>query len=231
MSELEQYSIVCQEPGSAPWTFCAYTGDDLSQVIGVTQAVRMPPGTYGWIQNAGEAILPVIGGAEHVYLDLTPNIARLEKQGWPVGGMPLDKERQERLCQLDPWMIEVGDYCKLLREARDVFIDGYFYSCVAMCGIAMERFQFDKATPHGATRKHKMDYIRSLLEKHTVLKTTSLTLCKNMANLRNDYAHGHGVNPADDARKALDMVQEFIRVETDLMRKYRVINGKLHRSK
>lgn len=229
MSELEQYSIVCQDPSGEPWTICAYTGDDLSKVIGVTQANRMPSGTYGWIQVVGE--VPVIGDAEHVYLDLRPNTVEHEKQGGNQSSeTSLEKERQERLRQLEPLMIEVGDYCNLLREARDVFVDGYSYSCVAMCGIAMERFQYDKAKPHGATRKHKMYEVRNLLEEKRILKATSLDLCQEMADLRNDYAHGYGANPPEDAIKALAMVQQFIKLETDVMRKYYVIGGKLYRN-
>ena len=228
MSRLEQYSTVCQDPYGGLWNTLLYTGRDLSKVLGIAMA---PPGTYGWAQTVGVAELAVIDGTERVYADFWPNEARLAKlDGRDLKDKPLlDEGWQDRLCQLDPLLIEVGDYCQLLREARDVFIRGYFYSCVAMCGIAMERFQFDKAAPYGATRKHKMYQLRNILMENNVLKPQSLELCEKMADLRNGYAHGHGVNPQEDAVKALGMVQQFIEVETSLMRKYHIVNGKLHR--
>lgn len=231
MSELEQYSIVCRSPNGDLWTVCPYTGDDLSQVRGISQASMMPQGTYGWVQTVGAAELPVVDGTEHVYVDFGPNEARQAKQdGRKLDQPPLDERRQDRLCQLNPLLIEVGHYCQLLREARDVFIGGHFYSCVAMCGIAMERFQFDKASPYGANRKHKMYQIQRILKEKNVLKPESLTLCEKMAELRNDYAHGHGMRPQEDAVEALRMMQRFIEGETSLMRRYHVVNGKLRRS-
>jgi hypothetical protein len=44
---LAQYSIVCQASDVEPYTVCAYTGTDLSKIVGITQAHIMPPGTYG----------------------------------------------------------------------------------------------------------------------------------------------------------------------------------------
>jgi hypothetical protein len=31
-----------------------------------------------------------------------------------------------------------GEYLELLIEARKLYVEGYFYSCVAMCGIVAE---------------------------------------------------------------------------------------------
>ncbi|MBN1806936.1 MAG: hypothetical protein JW837_16935 [Sedimentisphaerales bacterium] len=140
-----------------------------------------------------------------------------------------DRHKYERLSQLPPLLIEVGPYCKLLREARDVFVDGHFYACVAMCGISFERFQRDKAKTYGATKKHKIWEIRNMLQKNKVLSPVTLTLCKNMAELRNKYAHGHGLKPKEDAFKTLKWMHSFIDKETNLMRDYVIVNGVLNR--
>ena len=138
--------------------------------------------------------------------------------------------KTERLSQLPPLLIEVGPYCGLLREARDVFVDGHFYACVAMCGISFERFQRDKAKQYGATRNHKIWQIRSMLQKkNSLLSSGTLILCKNMADLRNDYAHGDGLNPKQDALKALQWMHSFIDNETNLMRDYVIVDGVLNR--
>jgi hypothetical protein len=137
--------------------------------------------------------------------------------------------KDERLSQLPPLLIEVGPYCNLLKEARDVFVDGHFYACVAMCGISFERFQRDKAEPYGATQEHKMPQVRSMLEKNSVISPETLILCKNMADLRNEYAHGDGLKPKEDALKALTWMHSFIDNETNLMRNYVIVDGVLNR--
>ena len=75
MSVITQYSIVCQVPGADPYTFCAYSGDDLSQVLGITQA-NMHEGYYGWIQECGEALVNVSGQTQPAYADFRPNAAK-----------------------------------------------------------------------------------------------------------------------------------------------------------
>jgi hypothetical protein len=50
-----------------------------------------------------------------------------------------------------------------------------------------------------------------------------------VADLRNDYAHGQGLNPKVDALKSLGWVQSFIDNETNLMRDYVIVDGILQR--
>lgn len=112
-----------------------------------------------------------------------------------------------------------------------MFVDGHFYACVAMCGISFERFQRDKAAPYGAAREHKMWQIRRMLEGNKALSPGTLCLCKKMADLRNDYAHGHGLNPKEDALKSLEWMHSFIDKETNLMRDYVIVDGILNRKR
>jgi hypothetical protein len=139
------------------------------------------------------------------------------------------RSRLQRLSLLPPLLIEVGPYCNLLREARNVFVDGHFYACVAMCGISVERFQRDKAKPYGAAWDHKMHEVRHLLKTNNVLRQQSLVICRDMADLRNVYAHGDGAQPDKDALKALGWVHRLVDNETTLMRDYEVVAGTLHR--
>jgi hypothetical protein len=241
MSVIRQYSIVCQVPGAEPYTFCAYSGVDLTQVLGITQ-VNMPKGYYGWIQECGEAFISVNGQAQAAYADFSPNRAKRElkellskhSQGQSVELPPTalgepPQDRLERLSQLPPLLIDEGAYCGLIREARDGFVDGHFYACVAMCGISFERFQRDKAKPYGAKRKQKIEEVRGILQENKVLSLESLSLCESMASLRNKYAHGNGLNPREDALKSLAWVHSFIDKETNLMRDYVIVDGILHR--
>jgi hypothetical protein len=243
MPILTQYSIVCQVAGAEPYTVCAYNGTDLSQVLGITQA-NLPDGSYGWIQVCGEALVSVSGQTKAAYVDFRPNTAISHlKEKSPKGSQkqiadlpagvvcddPLNYAGRERLSQLPPLLIEDGAYCQLIREARDVFVDGHFYACVAMCGISFERFQRDKAIPYGAKQKDKMNRIRSILKKNRVLSLKTLSLCKSMADLRNKYAHGDGLNPKEDALQSLEWMHSFIDSETNLMRDYVIVDGILNR--
>jgi len=241
---LERYSLVSQVPGAKPYTMQAYSGTDLTQVLGINQA-RMPDGSFGWIQECGEACIRISGQTQEAYADFRPNCAKrdlsLSKEPTeescgrspklPPGGFgdeDLDHQKRQRLSELPPLLIEVGPYCALLRKARDVFVDGDFYTCVVMCGVSLEKFQRDKAKPHGAERKGIRE-IRKLLKKRKVLAPKTLKLCKNMAGLRDDYAHGHGSKPREDALKALDWMHRFINNETNLMRDYVIEDGMLYR--
>lgn len=200
----------------------------------------MPTGHYGWILECGEVLVNAGSQTQAAYADFRPNTAKRElreelskdSQG-QVAELPsgaLDEPahvRLERLSQLPPLLIEAGAYCRLIREARDVFVDGHFYACVAMCGISFERFQRDKAKPYGAKRKDNMEQIRGMLQ--SVLSPGTLSLCESMAALRNKYAHGDGPNPKQDALKSLAWMHSFIDNETNLMRNYVVVNGILNR--
>jgi hypothetical protein len=222
---------------------CAYNGTDLSQILGITQA-NLPEGYYGWIQVCGEAFVSVIGQTQAAYADFQPNTAKLELRDklsknsqeqipeLPSGvlGEP-SQDRLARLSQLPPLLMEDGPYCSLIREAREVFVDDHFYACVAMCGISFERFQRDKAAPHGAKRKDEMPQVRRILEKNSVFKVETLALCERMAKLRNTYAHGNGLKPNEDALKSLTWMHTFIDNETSLMRDYIVVDGILSRKR
>jgi hypothetical protein len=245
MHSLSQYSIVSQVPGAEPFTIYAYTGSDLSKVFGITQATAMSEGSYGWIQECGDAFINVSGQTQAAFADFRPDSAKLylnkefltssQKPPAELPSATLDEnhfiyKKQERLSKLPPLLIEDGPYCRLIKEARDVFVDGHFYACVAMCGISFERFQRDKAKPYGATRKHEMWRVIEILQENEVLKVETLALCKKMARLRNDYAHGNGTKPKEDTLKALSMMHSFIENETNLMRNYAIVDGILHRS-
>jgi hypothetical protein len=234
MAVITQYSIVCQVPGVEPYTFRAYNGVDLTQVLGITQA-NMPEGLYGWVQECGEAVVSVNGQTQLAYADFRPNSAKHElgkelKKYSQVQRTKLPShDRLERLAQLPPLLMEDGPYCGLIREARDVYVDGYFYACVAMCGISFERFQRDKAAPYGATKEDKMWKVTNILAVKKALLPETFKLCNNMKDLRDKYAHGHGMNPEQDSLKSLAWMHSFIDNETSLMRDYVIVGGILTR--
>lgn len=206
----------------------------------------MPAGHYGWVQTRGNAFLKVIDDVKPAFIDFMPNHAKLQlseeslkdSQNPPkelshdlMNENSSARHKNMRFSQLPPLLIEAGPYCDLLREARDVFVDGYFYACVAMCGISLERFQRDKAKLYGAKKTHKARTVRNMLKENNAISPETLTLCNKMADLRNNYAHGNGLKPQEDALKALEWIRSFIDEETNLMRDYLIVNGVLNRRK
>jgi hypothetical protein len=224
---LAQYSIVCQALGEHPYTVCAYSGTDLSKILGITQARAMPPGTYGWIQECGAALIRVGGQTRPAYADFRPNAARLGIDA--PDDKSFDPRKIGRLCHLLPLLIESGPYCQFLRDARDLFVDGHFYACVMACGVSLEKFQRDKAKAYGPTRNLKMPEIQERLGTRNAVRPQTLDLCRSMAKLRNEYAHGEGSHPETDAAKAIGWVYSFVDVETNLMRGYVIADGMLVR--
>ncbi len=204
----------------------------------------MPDGHYGWMQICGNGYVMVSDQSQPAYVDFRPNEVkfRLSEESSEEPSQPLacakdekcfDQNKDDRLSQLPPLLIEAGSYCELLREARDVFVDGHLYACVAMCGISFERFQRDKAEPYIAKSKSRMDNmetIRGILKKNAIISDSSLILCKQMASMRNEYAHGHGLNPEEDAFYSLQWMHSFLDAETNLMRGYEILNGSLKRT-
>ena len=78
-------------------------------------------------------------------------------------------------------------------------------------------------------REHKIQRVRGILIKHKVVKRETIRLCKKMASLRNEYAHGQGLKPKEDALAALNWMHCFIDNETTLMRDFVIVNGILRR--
>ena len=80
-----------------------------------------------------------------VYIDFLPNQPKneifrqyaAERLRQQLEGRPeASVDRQWELPQLI--VKPEGEYLELLLEARDLYINGYFYSCVATCGIVGE---------------------------------------------------------------------------------------------
>ena len=71
--------------------------------------------------------------------------------------------------------------------------------------------------------------VRNILQENKALLPDTLSLCKKMADLRNDYAHGQGLNPKEDALKSLAWMHSFIDNETNLMKDYIIVDGILYR--
>ena len=82
-----------------------------------------------------------------IYIDLLSNQPKTEQAKQQNSQMMRERFEArlpaavDRIWQLPPIMLHnpEGEYVQLLLESRELFIAGFFYSCVAMCGIVGER--------------------------------------------------------------------------------------------
>lgn len=120
-----------------------------------------------------------------------------------------------------------GAYAVLLLEARQLYVDGHFYGCVAMCGIVGERLVKDllraSVLVESAGNTHRPDDdafnqlervetsgITRFLNKAGLLSDASAKAAKALGELRNDYAHARGKDAPADARKAILLLDELV---------------------
>ena len=85
-----------------------------------------------------------------VFLDLLPNQPKTDQTRESFRQILRQRfegrltDAVERVWELPPMILKPhGEYLALLLEAREIYLAGHFYSCVAMCGIVGERLVKD----------------------------------------------------------------------------------------
>jgi hypothetical protein len=118
-------------------------------------------------------------------------------------------------------------YADLLIEARALFENGYFYSCVAMCGIVGERLikdvlrnsvfiekDGDNQRPSDSAfdqlERVEVSGIVKFLKEAGLLSKDAATAARKLGQLRNDYAHSRGKNPETDAIEAVKYLHAIV---------------------
>ena len=153
----------------------------------------------------------------------------------------------ERMWELPPVILKSGgDYVNLLVEARDLFKMGYFYACVAMCGIVNERLLKDllresvlisvngKTTPPNEEAFEQLERIEisaliRFLNKMKLITDDMKRAATNLIELRNRYAHARGNDPPADALKSIGFLQTMIDGTVSLLKDFEIKDGKLIR--
>ncbi|MBA7494723.1 hypothetical protein ES702_05300 [subsurface metagenome] len=193
-----------------------------------------------------------------VFLDATPNLLK-----HPVGKIMLRKTLAQsmhenidsnidkivdRYAFLPALTVHYGEYCKLLSQARDLFVWGYFYSCVTMCGIVAERIVKDIfsrnllvvagakiTTPNQKAKKDLESFgakeVCEFLIDSGVLNENLWSPLKSLGELRNKYAHAGGKKPEEDARKSIKHLHSIVDGTVSVFREFAVRHGKLVRKK
>jgi len=134
-----------------------------------------------------------------------------------------------------------GIYIDLLLEARDLFLDGYFYSCVAMCGIVGERIIKDL---RASVSNKKGDHVQSpdstaldqservdiksivrFLKTAEILSDEAVEAANDLRQLRNSYAHARGVNPEADAINAVKLLHTLVDGTVSVFKDFEIKDG------
>ena len=189
-----------------------------------------------------------------VYIDTIPNLLNHptigKQQQKEVGQLIHDQFESKlddivtRYASLPVLLIHHGEYCNLLMEARELFINGYFYSCVAMCGTTAERILKDVfaksllVASNGQPKPLNDEVIKDIsffsaknicefLVDAGVLDRKLRTSFKSLGELRNKYAHAGGKKPEEDARKAIGRLHSILEGTVSIFKDFNIKAGKL----
>lgn len=130
--------------------------------------------------------------------------------------------------QLPSLLVRAGEYVDLLVEARRLYEEGHFYSCVAMAGITGERILKDmflasiRVVKGGKVEAPTTDEevaslegfeaekIRRFLLKSGIMPEKSAQALQRLMELRNKYAHAGGREPSTDSQQALKLLMDVV---------------------
>jgi hypothetical protein len=136
------------------------------------------------------------------------------------------------------------EYVRLFVEARELFVMGYFYSCVAMCGIVGEKLVKDllrstvvlaadglagRPSEDAFDQLERVDAsaIMRFLNKAQVLGDEAAKAANSLIELRNKYAHARGKEPQADALESIKKLHILVEGTVSVLKSYEIVEGKL----
>jgi len=186
-----------------------------------------------------------------IFLDLLPNKPQNEETRQSFQQMlrlRLESklpQAAERIWDLPPAMVKAqGEYLSLLIEARDLYILGHFYSCVAMCGIVGERLVKDALrttvfVQRSGSLEKPSDVAFDQLERVEVnglirflgrvglISNGAVKAVNDLLELRNQYAHARGKNPQPDALQAIKLLDSLVAETVSVFNEFEIKDGSL----
>lgn len=188
-----------------------------------------------------------------VYCDFTPNHAQEPFLAGSLREKIIAKNADEadaivsRIATLPVLMVyyPFGEYVPLLREAREIYTRGYFYSCVAMCGITAERLVKDilrgsvmvRSGPNSASspsapafdqlERIDVSSLSRFLVRANLIDEATWKSLDALFQLRNTYAHARGKAAEADALKAIQHLHSVIDQTISVLKDHEIREGKL----
>ncbi|MDP8201976.1 MAG: hypothetical protein P9M11_07530 [Candidatus Tenebribacter burtonii] len=169
-----------------------------------------------------------------VYLDTIPNLLKDSINEKKISETLLSNyngkiaEIIDRYKNLPAIVVDIGVYTESLKEARQVYIEGYFYSCIAMCCVTAEKIAKDiliqnlfiqkddnfENIPKEAIKyfeKINLETIREILIKSNLISGNLRNPYKKLVELRNRYMHIRDITATkSDAISALNFLNFII---------------------
>lgn len=189
-----------------------------------------------------------------VFMDLLPNQPRNDQSREQFQSMLLQRLEErlqssvERIWDLPPIILKYPqkEYVDLLVEARDLYVEGNYYSCVAMCGIVGERIIKDVLRTSVRIEKDRMiavpqdnafDQLEHVevggmiqfLKEAEILAVDGAKAAVKLIKQRNRYAHARGKKPEHDALKAIKLLHLLVEDTVSMFKDYELKKGKFVR--
>jgi hypothetical protein len=155
----------------------------------------------------------------------------------------------DRQWELPPIIVNPeGEYLELLKEARDLYIDGRFYSCVAMCGIVNERLIKDALRASVLIEKNgkverpvskvfdQLEYadlssLAKFIREAGLLSEEAFSAAIDLVRLRNAYAHARGRQSQNDALNAIKYLHQVVEGTVSVFKDHELKDGVFVRKK
>lgn len=187
-----------------------------------------------------------------INIDTIPNILKMpgqEKFAKDSLRQELEQDLDNRISrykELPAIMVQMksdkDEYVKLLHEARKLYIEGRFYSCITMCGVTSERIAKDilkriilikKLNGTNPSNFFKqldripMDVVRELIIAAGAVDSSLRNDFTKLADLRDKYVHARSIESQNDARKAVKHLHAIVEGTVSVFKKYKIQQGKL----
>lgn len=187
--------------------------------------------------------------AMDVFLDLLPNLPKNDQNRAHIEQLLRQRFEDtlpnavERVWDLPPMIVKPdGEYLTMLLEARKLYLNGHFYSCVAMCGIVGERIIKDvfrtsvlihkggspQSPPDSAfnqLERIEVNGIIRFLKESVILNTEAAKAADSLGQLRNQYAHARGPSPQPDALKAIKLLHNLMEDTVSVFKEFEIRDG------
>ena len=187
-----------------------------------------------------------------INIDTIPNILKMpgqEKFAKDSLRQELEQDLDNRILrykELPAIMVQMksdkDEYVKLLHEARKLYIEGRFYSCITMCGVTSERIakdilkriilikKLDGTNPSIFFKqldRVPMDVVRELIISAGAVDSSLRDDFTKLAGLRDKYVHARSIESQNDARKAVKHLHNIVEGTVSVFKKYKIQQGKL----
>jgi len=128
-----------------------------------------------------------------------------------------------------------GPFLNFYMEARDLYREGFFHSCIAMCRITAEKMcetlvDVADITADDKTRLLNLRFydLVWVMLKLNIIHPDIFTELNDIRKIGNNYVHPkESINPSIDSENVINSLGKLINRTSDILNQYDIIQGKL----